>query len=135
VSVASHDPVSGGSIFVQASDPNPGRRVFLCFSEGLADGGFVCADQSLITANNGHDRDGLRRRKCHVIERTSLALFRASLGNAHPRCGAAGEIRPSVVKTLSHWLQESWRCDLPFELQAVQRRVPASGLSTFRFWS
>jgi hypothetical protein len=49
---ASHDPVSGGSIFVQSGKANPSGRVFLCFVQGLAHGRLVCGNQSLITANN-----------------------------------------------------------------------------------
>ena len=45
-------------------------------------GGSVRGDQSLITANNGHHRDGLRRRKCHVIKRTRLTLLLTIAGNA-----------------------------------------------------
>src|SRR5712692_6865490 len=114
VGVCGHNPVSGCSIFVQASEANPSRRVFLCFFQGLAHSGFVRGDQSLITANNGHDRDGLRRRECHVIEGAALALFRAIAGNAIRAVTLAEKLSRSRVETLPCRFK-ILRRNLPFE--------------------
>src|SRR5713101_3881612 len=105
MSVGSHDPVSGGSIFVQAVEANPGGRVFLCFFQCLAHGGSVRGDQSLITANNGHHRDGLRRRKCHVIERTCLTLLFTIAGKAICPVTLPEEFSRLRVEALTHCLE------------------------------
>src|SRR5271166_3285579 len=105
VSVGTHDPVSGGSIFVQGGETNPGGRVFLCFFQCLAHGGSVRGDQSLITANNGHHRDGLRCRKCHVIKRTGLTLLLTIAGNAICPVTLPEEFSCLWVETLTHCLE------------------------------
>src|SRR5271169_3965364 len=102
MSVGSYDPVSGGSIFVQAGEANPSSRVFLCFFQALSHGGFVSGDQSLITANNGHDGDGLRRRKCHVIKRTCFTLLLTIAGNAICPVTLPEEFSRLWVETLTH---------------------------------
>src|SRR5208282_3409659 len=105
VSVGSYDPVSGGPIFVQAGEANPGGRVFLCFFQCLAHRGSVRGDQSVITANNGHDRDGLRRRKCHVIKRTCLTLLLTIAGKAICPVTLPEEFSRLWVETLTHCLE------------------------------
>src|SRR5580692_10821237 len=105
VSVGSYDPVSGGSIFVHAGEANPSGRVFLRFFQCLAHGGSVRGDQSLITADNGHHRDGLRRRKCHVIERTCLTLLFTIAGKAICPVTLPEEFSRLWVETLTHCLE------------------------------
>src|SRR5713101_8903060 len=116
MSVGSHDPVSGGSIFVQAGEANPGGRVFLCFFQCLANSGSVRGDQSLITANNGHHRDGLRSRKCHVIKRTCLTLLLTIAGNAICPVTLPEELSSLWVEALTHCL-EILGGNLSFETQ------------------
>jgi hypothetical protein len=88
--------------------------MFLRFFQRLAHCGPVCGDQSLITANNGHDRDGLRCRKRHVIEGPGLALFRAIAGNAICPVPLSEEFSRLRVKTLPYRL-EILGCNLSFK--------------------
>ena len=62
-------------------------------------------DQSLITANNGHDGYGLRRRKCHVIKRTCLTLLLTIAGNAICPVTLPEEFSRLWVETLTHCLE------------------------------
>jgi len=51
---------------------------------------------------HGHDRDGLRRRECHVIEGAALALFRAIAGNAIRAVALPEELSSLRVETLPY---------------------------------
>jgi hypothetical protein len=69
---------------------------------------------SLGFANNRHDRNGLRRRKCHVIEGTGLAFVPRHCLQCDRRCGVAGELSCSQIETLPYRLK-ILRRNLPFE--------------------
>ena len=72
------------------------------------------SDQSVITANNGHDRDGLRRGKCHVIEGPGLTLFRAIASNAIRAVTLPEELSSLRVETLPYRLKIPG-CNLSFK--------------------
>jgi len=65
----------------------------------------VRCEQSVVTANNGHHGDGLRRRKCHVVEGPRLALFRAIAGDAIRAVALPEEFSRLRVETLPYRLK------------------------------
>jgi hypothetical protein len=99
--VGSDGPVSGHSIFLQASQANPSCSVFFRLMQSFANSGFVRGSQSLVAAYDCHDRDGLWCRESHVIERPCLALLSSIGGDAIRALALPQEFAGCRIETLS----------------------------------